>query len=489
MTRQILQPGHTCWRVERANRFSLVVDAADYFHAAKQAMEKAQHTIMLIGWDFDTRIRFNPGETQDETPDTLGEFVLWLAENRPGLDIFILKWDLGVIKTLTRSTTPVRMVQWALHERIHFQLDGAHPAAAAHHQKVVVIDDALAFCGGIDMTADRWDTSEHRDDDPRRRRPFTRRRYGPWHDATAAVDGAAARALGDHARERWRLACGEDLTPPPQGADPWPDTLPVEITAVDVAIARTAPAYEDRAELREIEALYLAGIAAARRQVYFESQYFASRVIAEAIAARLEEPDGPEFVLINPETADGWLEEEAMGSARARLLAAVEKADRHGRFRILTPVTAERAPIYVHAKIMIVDDRLLRVGSSNLNNRSMGYDTECDVAIEAAEGDDALAREIAAIRCRLLGEHLGHAPEAVAEAVARTGSLIAAIESLMGAGRSLVPFVAPQVNGAETYLAEHELLDPERPTSLRDMLTRRGLLRHAGRLRTLLGAS
>ena len=100
---------------------------------------------------------------------------------------------------------------------------------------------------------------------------------------------------------------------------------------VAVAIARTIPAYDNQTEVREVEALYVTAIAAARRSVYLESQYFASRAVAEAIARRLGEPDGPEFVIINPESAEGWLEEEAMGSARARLLAMLRRRDRFGR--------------------------------------------------------------------------------------------------------------------------------------------------------------
>jgi phospholipase D1/2 len=370
------------------------------------------------------------------------------------------------VKALWRGTTLFRVAQWALHERITFKLDGAHPPGAAHHQKIVVIDDAVAFCGGIDMTGDRWDTSEHRDDDPRRRRPFTRRAYGPWHDATTAVSGAAAKALGDHARERWKHASGEVLAPPPAGSDPWPDNLHVDMAGAAVAIARTIPAYDTQKEVREVEALYVAAIASARRSVYLESQYFASRAIAEAIARRLQEPDGPEFVIINPESAEGWLEEELMGSARARLLAMLGRGDRFGRLRVYTPVTEGEQPIYVHAKIMIVDDRLLRVGSSNLNNRSMGYDTECDLALETDDGDTDVSRTIQSFRARLLAEHLGASPEQVSAAVSERQSLIAAIELLSRPGRSLRPFVPPTFNDAEKALADHEFLDPERPRSL-----------------------
>jgi phospholipase D1/2 len=471
---QVLRPGHTCWRIEQADRVALIVDAADYFRAARSAMLKAQHSILMIGWDFDTRIELDPTDGTGEYPDRLGALLTWLADTRPGLHINILKWDLGMVKALWRGSTIFRVAQWAVHERITFKLDGAHPPGAAHHHKIVVIDDAVAFCGGIDMTGDRWDTSEHRDDDPRRRRPFTRRAYGPWHDATTAVSGAAAKALGDHARERWRHASGQILAPPPVGSDPWPDNLPVDMADVAVAIARTIPAYETQEEVREVEALYLAAIASARRSVYLESQYFASRAVAQAIARRLGEPDGPEFVIINPESAEGWLEEELMGSARARLLAMLGRSDRFGRLRVYTPVTEGERPIYVHAKIMIVDDRLLRVGSSNLNNRSMGYDTECDLALEA-DDDTHLSRTIQDFRAKLLAEHLGTSPERVSAIVAEQRSLIAAIELLSGPGRSLRPFDPPAINDAEKALADHELLDPERPRSLWHALSWRPL--------------
>jgi phospholipase D1/2 len=246
------------------------------------------------------------------------------------------------------------------------------------------------------------------------------------------------------------------------------------MAGVAVAIARTIPAYDSQAEVREIEALYVAAIAAARRSVYLESQYFASRAVAEAIARRLSEPDGPEFVIINPESAEGWLEEEAMGSARARLLTMLRRCDRFRRLRVYTPVTAGEQPIYVHAKIMIVDDRLLRVGSSNLNNRSMGYDTECDLALEA-DDDTHLSCAIRNFRTRLLAEHLGTTAEQVSAIVSERRSLIAAIELLSGPGRSLRPFDPPEINDAEKALADHELFDPERPRSLWHALSQRHL--------------
>jgi phosphatidylserine/phosphatidylglycerophosphate/cardiolipin synthase-like enzyme len=236
---------------------------------------------------------------------------------------------------------------------------------------------------------------------------------------------------------------------------------------VDVAVSRTRPEHGGTSLVHEIELLWLAVIAGARRSIYIESQYFANRRIAEAIAQRLREPDGPDVVVVNPESAEGWLQEKAMGTARAKLLALVREADVHGRFQLYVPVTEGRRPIYVHAKVTVVDDRFLRIGSSNLNNRSMGLDTECDVSIEVRPGDPRAAEKSAAVtglRDRLLGEHLGVPSSAVAEALeACGGSLLRAVESLRRpVGRSLVPFTPPDLNPVEQALADTELLDAER---------------------------
>ena len=461
----LLVPGRTCWRVERANRFAVIVDAADYFAALKSSILRAKRTVLLIGWDFDTRIKLDPDGGDLEGPSRLGRFLDWVVKDRPDLEVYVLKWDLGIIESIGRGSTPLVILDWISHERIHFKLDGAHPVASAHHQKIVVIDDALAFCGGIDLTADRWDTRDHIDDDPHRVRPTSRRHYGPWHDATTAVDGDVARALGELARTRWKLATGQDVAAPKVESDPWPDGVRPTFDNVDVAIARTVPTYRDQAEVREIEALYLAAIAGAKHAIYIESQYFAAQRIAEAMAARLSEADGPEIVIVNPETAHGWLEEEAMGSARARLLETIGAADRHGRFRIYNPVTEDGKPIYVHAKIMVIDDRLLRIGSSNLNNRSMGYDTECDLALEVRRGPDAdaISRKILAFRDDLLAEHLGMRSEDIPGAIeAASGSLIGMIEARRGEGRTLVPFEPPKISVIGEALDGRDFFNPER---------------------------
>jgi phosphatidylserine/phosphatidylglycerophosphate/cardiolipin synthase-like enzyme len=287
--------GEDCWRIERAAQASVIVDADAYFRHARAAMMKARRRIMLIGWDFDAAISLiREDEGDDGAPVIIGDFISWLVERTPDLEIYLLRWDVGAMKSMVRPSNLFTTVRWMAHPRITVKLDSHHPAAASHHQKIVVIDDCFAFCGGIDMTGDRWDTRHHRDEDPGRRHPDGSA-YGPWHDATTALQGPVAAALGEHARNRWKGAGGDALAPVEGVVDCWPDALPVQFENVDVAIARSAPEMEDQAPLIEIEKLYVNQIASAKTSIYAESQYFASRRIAEAIAARLGEADGPEM--------------------------------------------------------------------------------------------------------------------------------------------------------------------------------------------------
>ncbi len=460
--RPLLVPGETCWRIERADRLRVIVDGADYFRALKRAMLDAREEILMVGWDFDTRIEFEPGGATMEGPNALGPFMKWMAENREGVDLFMLKWDLGTLQALGRGMVPMALRPIRAAGNFHFKFDTEHPAGAAHHSKIIVIDDRVAFCGGIDVTAGRWDTREHLDDQPHRHMPGEEETSKPWHDVTTAVSGPIAAALGDLARERWLRATGETLAPPERGAEgAWPGLEPT-LSDIPVAVARTYPALDDYPEIREIEALYLRAVDEARESFYVETQYLASATIARALARRLAEPDGPEIVVILPETSEGWLRQKAMDGARETLLRFLWANDPHGRFRAYYPVTEGGAGIYVHAKVLAVDDRLLRIGSSNLNNRSMGFDTECDVAIEAASCPDpaAVAATIAGLRVGLLAEHLGVDEDRMRAALSGEG-LIGAIESLRGAGRSLRPFTRPEISDDDSLLSENAFADPE----------------------------
>lgn len=461
----LFEPGRNCWRVARAERLGLIVDAAEYFARLRQALLAARRQVLLIGWDFDFEIDMLPGESDEEgrapdgMPNALGPFLEAIVEGSPELSLYILKWD-GAILAAPGRILPAIWMDLFGNERIHLALDSHHPLGGCHHQKVVVVDDALAFCGGIDATEDRWDTPDHAPGDPRRKRKDGSPSE-PWHDATTALTGPVARALGDLARRRWEFATGEALEAP-DGEAPgeiWPEGLTVAARGVEVAIARTEPPYKGLPYIDEIERLYLDAIACARELIYIESQYLTADTVNAALERRLREPGGPEVVIINPQAALATLEDKAMHPLRGRAIERLQAADHEGRFRIWHPANAAGEPIYVHAKILTVDDRLLRIGSSNLDNRSMGLDTECDVAFEGREPQTAEA--IAAFRACLLAEHLGTTPEAVERARAETGSWITAVEALNPSeGRGLRRIVRMPEGPVERFMADTRLFDP-----------------------------
>lgn len=488
----VLQPivvaGRNCWRIEHALRASVVIDAADYYHLIHEAMEKAEKRILVLGWDFDTRITLEPASAG--RPETLGQFFLRLAKQNPSREIDILKWNFGALKQFVHPRAVWMLGRWARTKAIDYRFDSAHPPGCSHHQKIVVIDDWFAVCGGIDISAGRWDTSAHRDDDPERRNPDGKP-YMPWHDVTMLLTGAVAGALADLGRDRWQVATDHQLATLEKQPEPlWPDDLAVQFHDVDIAIARTRAEYRDVEEVREIEALYLDMIAAARRFIYFENQYLTSPKIAAAIADRMEEADPPEIVMVMPRQADGWLEQVAMDAARVELARAIGKVDRLNRFRIYVPLTQGGTDIYVHAKVAIVDDRFLRVGSSNLNNRSLGLDSECDVVIDAAlKANRDTPPEIAAIRTRLLAEHLGVEEAEFAAAFERTGSLVDAIEDLRGGGKTLELLDLIKPGAFDKFIADNELLDPENADGFFEPLHQRGLRKQWNRIRGWTGGA
>ncbi|KAF7963873.1 hypothetical protein AWV80_04900 [Cupriavidus sp. UYMU48A] len=315
----LLRPGHNCWRAEPCARFAMLVDAHAYFAALRQALARAEQTIFIVGWDIDSRMRLTPEAPDDGLPAELRDFLSALCERRRGLRVYVLSWDFAMVFAFEREFLPAARQHWQAHRRLSFCLDGNHPPGASHHQKIVVIDHCLAFVGGLDLTIRRWDTPEHRASDPRRVDPDGKP-YAPFHDVQCMVDGDAARALGDLAAERWLRATGRHpRVPVMAGADPWPAEVSPDVTDVQVGISRTDPARDDLPAVTEIRKLHTDAIAAARDSLYLENQYFSSGLIADAFAARLREPDGPDIAFVSRRTESGWLEEASMGVLRARL--------------------------------------------------------------------------------------------------------------------------------------------------------------------------
>ena len=367
----------------------MLIDGAQAFPRIAQAIQEARESVHITGWHVAPYFELERG-TQ---PTVLGEL---LAEAAQRLDVRVLVWagsPLPVfhptrrevadgIRTLTRRT------------KIRCEPDPREHPFHCHHEKTVTIDGRLAFVGGIDMTdqaGDRFDTSAHE----------ARRRLG-WHDVGTQLRGPAVADVAAHFNLRWQELTGDAL----------PDAGDLdEVGSHTVQVVRTvSDGMYDRlphGEFRILEA-YTRALRQAREFIYLENQFLWSPEIVDILADKLTSPPTPSFrlVILLPARANNG-QDDTRGQ-----LGVLEEADAGaGRMTAVTlrSRTGERDDrLYVHAKVGIVDDRWLTVGSANLNSHSLFNDTEMNVVTD----DRALARDT---RVRLWSEHLEVEPSAIAQ--------------------------------------------------------------------------
>lgn len=423
----LLEERSNVWRLSEAEKVAFLIDAEPYFRNLKIALSRAQRSIWILGWDFSGDIRLRP---LDEDSPLLGDYLRQLVEANADLAIRIHVWGMGPAYSQKRVGLYVGP-KWADHPRITLCFDTSHPLRAAHHQKIVLIDDSLAFVGGIDLTEGRWDTREHLVEQPARTKPDGAP-YPPVHDVHMAFCGPAVTHIAELVRRRWHKANDTWIPIAEERVDCWPEGLKTDLEHCRLGISRTEPRTLFRKGAEEAIKLTLDGIEKARERLYIETQYLSSYEVGKALAKRLREAEGPEMVIVVTKSSRGIFEQYVMAHNRNRVIRQLRAADKHGRLRMMYAMlpTEEGGEheLLIHSKVMVVDDRLLRIGSSNLANRSEGMDTECDVVIEArsAHERDVVKR----FRDTLLAEHLECTAEEVAMAHEQAGSLIAAVDRL-----------------------------------------------------------
>lgn len=446
----IFKAGENCWRQETAGHASLVVDCANYYRELHQAICKAKHSIFITGWDIDSRIHLLRGEdaAASKCAVTLFELIVQRATDNPDMQIYLNRWDYALF--MAKSREPMSAHKWASANlcNIHFCRDGKVPFGACHHQKVIVIDDETAFCGGMDIAIERWDKREHFPQDAKRSDPggiydgHDHHSYGPYHDIQSIVSGDAAMALAILSRDRWKIATGEDAIPlrkmdssalPPS----WPESDPHHFEGIRVSIARTLPEMKNQTGVFEIEQAYIDQIAVAEKFIYMENQYFTRECIAEAIQKRLVEIPGLKVLMVSSYDPQNPAERMAMWTGRIRfkeiVLAGVE--DRVIMAYPLSRVETVEKTIRIHSKVMIVDDKFLHVGSANINNRSMRCDTECDLIFQAVNDDHRT--KITELRNDLIREHSGREVIDIQNIIDSTSPIQKLIEEVGGSRQHL----------------------------------------------------
>ncbi|MBU4611815.1 VTT domain-containing protein [Achromobacter sp. GG226] len=457
VTEPLLVPGRNCWRTGACTRLAFAAGAQAQALALREALEAARKTVFIVGWHVDSRTRLPANGSAPAA--ALGDLLLARLHAVPGLRVYVLAWDFSMLYSAQRQWPPVYRQAWPDHRRLVHRLDARHPAGGAHHQNFVVVDDALAFVGGLDLARDtrQGDARPAPADAPGER------------NLQVVFDGGAAAWMGELARERWQASAGRPVarlsrTPASDAAHPWPPSLAPTVRDVTVGIARTAPAYGGRPGVGEIRQLYLDAVSHARHSLYLENAYFTAQALAGALTQRMREPAPPEVVLVTQRDATGWLDERAMQVLRARACAEIGEADGAGRFQVFAPVTAPAdGTSSVRNKLLLVDDELICIGSANVNNRSFILDTECQVVV-AANGRDDVRAALAHLRAELVGARLGQTAAEVATATAQDGIAQAIITADPDA-KTLAPFT-PQASVEDDALVGPGVwLDSERPVA------------------------
>ncbi len=368
--------------VREGNAVHVHIDGDDALAAAAKAIAGAKSSVHIAGWFASPGFKL----TREPGAPSLRDL---LAEVARRADVRVLLWAGPPLPLFQPTRAMARAACAGFTEDSHVRcvLDRRERTMHCHHEKLVIVDGEAAFVGGIDLTAlagDRRDSPLHRPDRP----------LG-WHDAAVQLRGPIVADVADHFAQRWREVAGEQLAaasvPPPAGG-----------TAVQ--LARTVPErtyrFAPRGDFSILEQ-YLDALRRAESLVYLENQFLWSTEVVDVLADKLRWPPRDDFrvLLMLPERPNNGAD-----TSRGQLGRLLEADDGHRRLlaatvNALADDTTRQVPVYVHAKIGIVDDAWLTVGSANLNEHSLFNDTEVNVVVH----DPAVAR---ATRLRLWSEHL-----------------------------------------------------------------------------------
>lgn len=454
--------GHNCNVISRANQLRFLVDGKEYFDAFQAAAKLAEHCLFIVGWEVDSRLKLNPNDPDSSV--TLEEFLDKLCEEKPQLQIRILSWDSNFFMSFNRDLLLPLKYGFTSNSRIQLYLVNDHPDIASHHQKIIVIDDSLAMIGGYDLAGDRWDTCEHKRDDPRRLTPRGEP-YMAVHDVHTILNGPGASALGDLARRYWQRTTGETLEPVSNTRLIWPEGFEPHFHDVCVAVANTTPPLRGEAAVKEIETTYLDAIRAAKDFIYIENQYLTATRPLKALANVLRKKDGPQILINTPKYHYSFLEKAALEVRRYRAIKSLQRADKYNRLRLVTLGYNDhpKESVKIHSKLMIVDDRFITVGSANLNNRSMGLDDEANLHIES-DNREKISHCIAHIRNSLLAEFMDVDVKEFEKRLADSGNnIFATIDTQKGPNAKLQNFNVESLAKASAIFPISLFGDPYTP--------------------------
>lgn len=480
-SKNIFQPGQNCWVKSTADFSTPLIDCANYYKALHSAIVKASHSIFIVGWDIDSRIRLLRGEDekQSEAPSVISDLLEWKAKQNPDINIYLLRWDSSLAFFSQREMWAKEVWDENTPDNVHAELDDSIPLGGSQHQKVVVVDDEVVFSGGMDVSTNRWDTREHPVISSERIGPDGE--YGPLHDVQMVSSGPVVEDFAKLARWRWQRVANTspvDIREKPVNSNndelpsTWPDGFPPMFKNVECALARTIPFMDDVKPAQEVRHMLLDLISEAESFIYIENQFTARMEIAEALNKQLKLKPDLSVIIVSSFEPKGKFECEAFWATRREFKAVVEEGIDSQRVKLtyssIQDMQGRTAYKRIHSKVMTIDDKYLVIGSSNLSNRSMTLDTEIDTILFGNSEDNKAM--IAHVRDDLLAEHTGRTLEEVAELLAKSaesGAEQLPVEALMH-GQLAHGYVLTEVRDeiftqTSTDNMYRALSDPEEP--------------------------
>ena len=363
--------------IRQRNRVDVLIDGAAALPAMEAAVRGAREYVHIAGWHSSPDFQLTRGPGSTALRDLLAE----IAERVP---VRLLLWAGPPLPAFEPTRRMVRAARdgFTRDSRVQCALDQRERTLHCHHEKTVVVDGRVAFVGGIDLTALQGDRHDEEHHPPRH--PLG------WHDVAVRLEGPAVSDVARHFVQRWNEVTSDHLAEPRSEPEPQPHRQPAAAAAigpqragdVEVQVLRTVPeriySFSRRGEF-SILAAYLRALRAAERFIYLENQFLWSPEVVDVLCERLARPPRDQFrvLLLLPARPNNGAD-----TTRGQLGRLLE-ADGGSHRLLATTISAHdgstSAPVYVHAKVGIVDDRWLTVGSANLNEHSLFNDTEMNV--------------------------------------------------------------------------------------------------------------